>query len=405
MKNMFKRRDRRSEEDSSFEPFNTSDSQPVDDYDTDKHFRNKKKKITAAIIGAVVVLFLIGLAVWQFAIKPNLASETTATETTVLSPESSETTEKTGTTVPETSETTVVVTPFDAIINDMRQNGGGELGVHYVIGDDVDPKLDKSTTGDGALNPDGIRTPEAMVPWLKEKTPRGLTAIAEIKTATEASESQIFEISNWFVLQALFDGKLTGNTGFVDGRLVSLGERDIKKGDIFLVFVNPDNLKMIYFRGACANPQGFTPQLNPTPTPTPIPTPVPPTPTPKPTPTPTPPTPTPKPTPTPVPPTPTPKPTPTPVPPTPTPTPKPTPTPVPKSTDPGNYKQPGDGTEPDSGSGTMPTSPTETRPPENPAPVDTSPSKPILAPTATPVPTQTPSVTPVPEPALPNPWE
>lgn len=375
MRNVFEEnRDRtRSEEDSSFEPFNTSDSQPVDDYDTDKHFRNKKKKITAAIIGAVVVLFLIGLAVWQFAIKPNLASETTATETTVLSPESSETTEKTGTTVPETSETTVVVAPFDAIVNDMRQNGGGELGVHYVIGDDVDPNLDTSTTGDGAFNPDGIRTPEVMVSWLKNKTPHGTTAVEQTKTTTKASEDQIFEVANWFVLQALVDGKLTGNTGFVDGGMVSLGERDIKKGDIFLVFVNPDNLKMIYFRGACANPQGFTPQLNPTPTPTPIPTPVPPTPTPKPT-------------------------------PTPTPTPKPTPTPVPKSTEPTDNKRPGDGTEPDSGSGTMPTSPTETRPPENPAPVDTSPSKPITAPSATPVPTQAPS-TPVPEPALPNPWE
>ena len=237
-------------------------AEPTDDSADDFKFWDKKA-IIIAIIGAVIAIPLIVWAIWYFAIAPNRTSPTTPSATTATAAE----------TATETSETTAPLTQFDAIINDMLQNGGGELGVQYVIGDDVDPKLDTSKTGNGAFNPGGIRTPEAMISWLKEKTPRGLTAIAEIKTATEASEGQIFEVANWFVLQALVDGKLTGNTGFVDGNLVSLGERDIKAGDIFLVFVNPDNLKMIYFRGACANPQGFTPQLNPptaaTPTPEP----------------------------------------------------------------------------------------------------------------------------------------
>lgn len=161
----------------------------------------------------------------------------------------------------EAHPNTITASLEDTIRDDMAKNGGGEEDNQWVMGDKVDPKIDKSSTGSSAFNKDGIRTPAAMVSWLKEGTDRGLAAIAAIKEKTEALDNQIFDVSNWRVIQALVDGKLTDNTGFIDGKKINVGLRDIKKGDIFLVFVNPNNHKLIYFRGACANPQGFTPQL------------------------------------------------------------------------------------------------------------------------------------------------
>lgn len=263
------------------------------------------------------------------------------------------TTETAGISSESTASSTATEPSLPPIQADMKKNGGGDEGEEYVLDEDVNPELDKSTTGNSAFNINGIRTPQAMVDWLSTKTTRGLAAITSTKDKTEAGEDLILDSENWHVLQALTDGHLTDNTGFVDGRTINVGLRDIKHGDLFLVFVNPVNQKLIYFRGACANPQGFTPQLEPKPTPTPNPTTT------------------------------------------------PTTTLQPKSSDPDDYKQPGDGTERDSGEGTKPIVPTvsetaESTPPE--VITTTAPSETIIAPSATPVPTQAPTATPTPTP-------
>jgi hypothetical protein len=338
---------------------------------------NVRRAFTWIVIMTIVVaLCFIGL-VTEFPQGDGQVTSTLAptTPTTTATP--------TPTIKPTSVPTPTPTSPEDYIKQDMKDNGGGDLDEEYVLNEDVKPELDNSSAGNAAYSDGKIQTPEQMVDWLSKKTDRGLAAIKEIVDKTQATEPMIVSVSNWHVLQALKDGHLTDNTGFIDGQTINVGSRDIKRGDIFLVFVNPENHKLIYFRGACANPQGFTPQLEPTPTPKP---------TPKPTTTPVP-TVTPKPTP---------KPTTTPVPTvTPKPTPKPTPTLAPKSSDPSDYKKPGDGTERDSGEGTKPVVPTVTETAESSPPkveTTTAPSETIIAPGATPVPTKAPSATPTPTP-------
>jgi|GEM_PF-5582789 len=74
---------------------------------------------------------------------------------------------------------------------------------------------------------------------------------------------------------------------------------------------------------------------------------------------------------------------------------------TPKSSDPADYKQPGDGTEPDSGTGTKPPVPTVSVTAEATPPVviTTTPTGAIVAPGATPLPTPMPGVSPTPTPA------
>lgn len=269
----------------------------------------------------------------------------------------------------------------------------------------VDKSKDKSTPGQGSFTQKGIKTPDEMITFLGSKTKGAVSLLNKIKKDTGASEKTILSSPNWIAVQSNIPFKYPGNTGYKNGMIVALGTRSGNANDIFMLFASPIG-KVIAVRGACANPQVVIPvPVIPTPTPTPRSTPTPKiTPTPRPTPTLTP------------------KPI-----LTPTPTPKPTlvPTLKPKSSDPKDYKKPGDDLKKDSGIGTKPLIPIVTTPPESTPPpvviitqtknggsiVDTATNKPgsetgvtapgvVPTPISTPAPVATPTPTPIPSPEL-----
>lgn len=213
-------------------------------------------------------------------------------------------------------------------------NGNWELGEDFTF--EAGSK-NPATAGNASFNKGGVSTPSEMTSWLSDKSASAKALIEFIQERTGASESAILDSKNWIAVKAEKDFVYPGNTSFQGGKVVDSGDRAGVAGEIFLVFINPENSKLVYVRSACANPQGFTPYLQP------------------------------------------------------------------KSSDPADYKQPGDGDERDSGEGTKPpatvTTPAETTPPtvvtDNDKPGDEP--EDVVAPGADP-PATDPTPTPDPEP-------
>lgn len=233
----------------------------------------------------------------------------------------------------------------------------------------IEEQKDNSTAGQGGFTDLGIKNPDQMVSFLKSTKTGAKALLDKIQKDASVTEKEVLDKGNWVAIQVLVDNfRYPGNTMLSNGAVLDAGQRLGKKGDIFLLFISSTG-KIVAVRGACANPQVVIPKP-PIPANTPKP-----------------------------------KPTSKPIP---TPSPKPGPTPVPtlkpKSSDPGDYKHPGDGDERDSGKNTKP-----------PVPIVTStaePNPPVVvtkSPVVTPAPNSTPRPVPSPEPgvnptSIPNPF-
>ena len=165
----------------------------------------------------------------------------------------------------------------------------------------VDPSIDGSTTGQGAFYQGGVHNAIEMVTFLKTGTSSAAAIIDSIISSTGATKEEVLNAENWIAVQPKVPFSYTGNTGFVNGESLFLGNRAGASGDIFMIFVSSTTDKATAVRGAYSNPQTKIP------------------------------------------------------------------TPTPKSSNPADYKQPGDGPERDSGTGTKPkavvTTPPEASPP------------------------------------------
>ena len=142
----------------------------------------------------------------------------------------------------------------------LLENGGAKEGEDYEF---VDSSKNPATAGASSFNKAGVNSPAEMVAWLEKQSDGAKALIGFISEKTGASESQILNVSNWLAVKAERDFVYPGNTSFQGGKVVSSGNRAGVAGEIFLVFINPENSKLVYVRAACANPQGFTPYLTP----------------------------------------------------------------------------------------------------------------------------------------------
>lgn len=221
--------------------------------------------------------------------------------------------------VADVSEDASATPAVQAVIDDLHENGW-EYGDDYVLNEEVDPSLDKSTAGRGAFCDDPIQDVAELLEFLGSETVRANALLDQILTQSDGTKAEVFDPNNWVVVQAKVDFTYLGNTMISGGRVIEAGEREGEVGDIFFAFYSPSSEKVVYVRGACANAQVYTP--------------------------------------------------------------------VPhdgngdddddddgddsKSSDPADYKQPGDGTEPDPGTGTRPPSSVSAPAEATPPPVDTS---------------------------------
>lgn len=133
----------------------------------------------------------------------------------------------------------------------------------YKIDAAVDESLDKSTAAANAFDLAGVRTSAGMVAFLQSDSEEAKVVLGQISKSTEGTKKQAINGVNWVQIQSNVPFTYPGNTGFKDGNIFESGERTGMNGDIFLMFVNPDNGKVFVIRAACANPQ----TVIPTPTP------------------------------------------------------------------------------------------------------------------------------------------
>ena len=198
----------------------------------------------------------------------------------------------------------------------MKANGWKESDYRIEA---IDPKVDKSTTGEGAFNLQGVKSSEELTTYLKSGREGSSELVNKIIKDADVKKEVVLDSSNWVAIQSNIPFDYPGNTGLKKGEVVNLGSKDGFSGDIFFLFISPNSDKSVGVRGACANPQ------------TQIPTPGKPV--------------------------------------IPEVTPTPTPGLTPKSSNPADYKKPGDDNTKDSGIGTKPKVPVVTTAPEATPPV------------------------------------
>jgi hypothetical protein len=160
------------------------------------------------------------------------------------------------TTNPEQSHQQAVL---DAKASKELVTNGWPLGT-FKIGD-VDPSIDKSTSGNGAYNEKGARSPAEVVAFMKNGSDGANKLLTMIKdNDIHATDEQILNPENWVAVQSLVGFTFPGNTYIVDGSIANVGSKVGHAGEIFLMFINPTTDKATYVRGACANPQLLNPK-------------------------------------------------------------------------------------------------------------------------------------------------
>lgn len=194
------------------------------------------------------------------------------------------TTETTAEPTPTTSPTpTVAPTKPDAMdmAKKLLEESGWKPDEYELV--EVDPSKDGSTTGDAGFTDTNIKNAKEMVAFLKSDK-KGAPALYNwIIEETGDTRGDVLNEANWVAVQPNVPFVYPNNTGFINGLVVDVGERDGSSGDIFMLYISKSG-SGVPVRGACANPQKDMP-TPPTPTPTPTKPPAPtPTPTPKPTP-------------------------------------------------------------------------------------------------------------------------
>lgn len=129
----------------------------------------------------------------------------------------------------------------------------------YNMGGEVDQSKDKSTTGDGAFNKKGVRTPAQMIKYLKSGSKSAKALMGSVLEATGATRDEVLDSGNWIAVQSKISFHYPGNTSFNGNGTSIAGSRKGEKGDIFLIFVSPSTGRACAVRGACANPQIMMP--------------------------------------------------------------------------------------------------------------------------------------------------
>lgn len=159
---------------------------------------------------------------------------------------------------PDSSKKTVgQATTEDIVSADLVSKGWDKD--KFVLGDKVDPTLDKSDAGQGAFSQKGIKSPAAMIDFLKTKSTEANMVKKAVMDTTGATEADVMNVSKWVAVQSLVDFEYPGNTWLDDGKQAAAGTRKAEAGEIFLAFAGPKGV--FYVRGACSNPQTIAPTV------------------------------------------------------------------------------------------------------------------------------------------------
>ena len=183
--------------------------------------------IMATIVLAVVCLGLIP--------SNNIAATTTKTS-------------------PTTTSTVTTEGKADKVLQANKWKSG-----EYLLENSVDESKDKSTTGSGAFDQRGFKTPAGTIAFLKSGSKSANALLTSIMDGSGTTKEEVLSDSNWIAVQSLVPFKYPGNTMFKNDVIVGAGRRDGSTGDIFMLFISPSTGKAVAVRGACANPQAFIP--------------------------------------------------------------------------------------------------------------------------------------------------
>jgi len=159
--------------------------------------------------------------------------------------------------VADESQDTPTTPAVQAVIDDLHENGWDDDD--YVLNEEVDPSLDKSTAGGGAFCDNPIRNVSEMLEFLESGTVRANALLDKILTQSGGTKAEVFDSNNWVIVQSLVPFEYRGNTMISGGLVVEAGERDGEAGEIFFGFYSPSSGKVVFVRGACANAQVYTP--------------------------------------------------------------------------------------------------------------------------------------------------
>jgi len=141
----------------------------------------------------------------------------------------------------------------------LRKKGWEDKDVK--IGDDqVNIKKDESKSGSLSFSSKKIQTREGMISFLLSNNVKAKVSLESLIKDTKTNAKKVKNLSNWVVLQSEIDFTYPGNTAYKNGQAIDVGPRDGGKGDIFFLFVDPDTKLFKFYRGACSNGQGYTPE-------------------------------------------------------------------------------------------------------------------------------------------------
>ncbi len=159
--------------------------------------------------------------------------------------------------VVDESQDTSTTPAVQAVIDDLHENGWDDDD--YVLNEQVDPTLDKSTAGRGSFCDKPIRDVPEMLEFLGSGTVRANALLDKILSQSGGTKAEVFDSNNWVIVQSLVQFEYRGNTMISAGRVVEAGEREGEAGEIFFGFYSPSSGKVVFVRGACANAQVYTP--------------------------------------------------------------------------------------------------------------------------------------------------
>lgn len=116
----------------------------------------------------------------------------------------------------------------------------------------VNPDLDKSTAGTRSFLPNGFKTVDEAIKFLKSGTIEAKGVIILAKSYTGCTLAELLDPTNWVLAQPKVNFHYLQMTLW-DGKIKTQGSRTGKANDIFVAFVAQSD-KIVIIRGGCANP-------------------------------------------------------------------------------------------------------------------------------------------------------
>lgn len=124
----------------------------------------------------------------------------------------------------------------------------------FRLDEEVQPEQDLSEGGNMPFSTKNLKSAADAVSFLNSKSAASQVVIEEAIASIGTTEAKLLNVQNWHAIQATVPFTYPKNTSYSNGVMRAGGSKRGEAGDIFLVFADPDTEKMVFLRGACANP-------------------------------------------------------------------------------------------------------------------------------------------------------